>query len=58
MKNQDRLSVENRITRVETKIEEMLTNHLPHIEAKVDRIHWILVTTLITLVIGLATKLL
>lgn len=65
MKNEDRLSIENRLTRVETgmtslnsKLDEIKDNHLAHLAIKVDRIQWILVTTLITLVVGLVMKIL
>ncbi len=42
-----------RITRLEVKVEEIVKNHLPHLEGKVDRIGWLLVTTLISIIIGL-----
>lgn len=33
---QYKLTTEHRITRVETKVDTILTNHLPHMDAKID----------------------
>jgi hypothetical protein len=46
-----KISIEQRITRLETQLEEVIENHLPHIESKVDRITWLLVTTLVGIVL-------
>ena len=51
-----RISIESRMTRVETKLEEILVNHLPHLEAKVDRITWLIITTLVAVVIDLIVR--
>ena len=51
-----RISIESRMTRVETKLEEILVNHLPHLEAKVDKITWLIITTLVTVVIDLIVR--
>ena len=52
-----KLTVENRITAVETVLDEIRTNHLPHIEKKIDRITLLFITTLIALVTNLVLKL-
>jgi hypothetical protein len=58
MKNIDyKLDLEERLTCLETKVNEIMTNHLPHIEAKVDRIQWLLIVTLIGVVANLIQKL-
>jgi hypothetical protein len=59
MRNGDyKISVEKRLTCVETKLDEIMTNHLPHIQAKVDKIQWLLITNLITVIFMLAELLL
>lgn len=52
-----KLTMENRMTKVETTLGEIKNNHLPHIEQKVDRLTWLTVTTLITLLVGIITAL-
>lgn len=47
---QYKLSVEQRLTRLETVVDEIKNNHLNHIETKVDRITWLLVVTCVGLV--------
>ena len=47
---QRNIETENRITTLEVKITEIAENHLPHIQSKVDRIQWLLITNLIALV--------
>ena len=49
-----KLSLENRITKLETSVEEIRINHLPHLEAKVDRITWLALTSLATMVVNMA----
>lgn len=44
------IEIENRLTSLETKIEEILLNHLPHLQSKVDKIQWLLISNLIALV--------
>lgn len=56
--NERNVEIENRLTSLETRLEDLITNHLPHLESKIDRIYWLLVTTMIALVINLANKLL
>lgn len=54
MKNGDyKISIEKRLTLLEAVIEEIKENHLPHIQAKVDRIEWLLVITLVGVVVNL-----
>ena len=48
------IQIETRLTSVETKLEELTSNHLPHIEAKIDRLLWFIMTSAISMVIGLA----
>ena len=45
-KYQTQIKTEGRLSTLETLVGEIKDNHLPHIEAKVDRITWLLVTTL------------
>lgn len=59
-----KIGTEKRLAILETshislveKIDEIKDNHLPHLDAKVDRIQWLIVTTLITLVVLLITNL-
>lgn len=54
--NERNVEIENRLTSLETRLEDLITNHLPHLESKIDRIYWLLVTTMIALVINLANK--
>ena len=57
MENGDyKLSIEQRMTKVETVLTEIKENHLPHLEVKVDRITWLLATTLIAVVLNLLTR--
>ena len=49
-----KLGVEGRLTRLETTVDEIKNNHLKHIEDKIDKITWLIVTG----VIGVAANLL
>lgn len=49
----DRLNIEKRLTCLETKMDEVMTNHLPHLSAKMDRIQWLLIVTLVGIVANL-----
>ena len=51
-----KIEIESRLTTIEVKLNEVMENHLPHLEAKVDRITWLLVTTLITALVSLVFK--
>ena len=55
-KNQEQYKVETeqRLTKVETLLNEIIINHLPHIESKLDRLLWFLVTTAFALASGFA----
>lgn len=46
-RHQRELSVEKRLSVLETLVIEIKTNHLAHIEAKLDRLHWFIITTLV-----------
>lgn len=48
------MQVENRLTRVEESLEEIKTNHLVHLDAKIDKILWFLLTSFFGLASGLA----
>lgn len=52
-----KLSIEGRLTRVETQLEDIRINHLPHLEDKMNRIIWLLVTTLAGVAVSLALAL-
>ena len=59
MKNngiKDRIGIEQRLTCLETKVDEIMNNHIPHLEEKLDRIQWILVISLIGIVANLIEK--
>ena len=54
-----KIGTEKRLATLETsyislveKIDEIKDNHLAHLDAKVDKIQWLLVTTLITILVG------
>lgn len=53
-----KLTIEHRITKLEVAVEEMLENHLPHLQARVDKIQWLLLTTLAGVVTGLIMQIL
>ena len=55
---QYKLGIEARLTKVETKLDEVLSNHLPHIQDSIDSLNtklWVagvaLVTNLVTLIL-------
>lgn len=52
-----KLGVESRLTSLEVTVEEIKDNHLVHIQHSIDRITWLLVTTLISALVGLALTL-
>jgi len=53
---QDRVSIENRLATLEVKVTEIMENHLPSIERKVDKITWLLITNLTALIFLLLSK--
>ena len=59
MENGDyKLSIEQRLTRLETVVEEIKENHLKHLAEKLDRLMWLIITTLLGVVINLSMMLL
>ena len=52
-----KISIENRLTKVETLLDEIVKNHLPHIETKIDRIMWLMVVTFLGVVVDLGLRL-
>ena len=50
------IEIENRLTRLEESLTDLKENHVPHLEAKLDRIQWLLITTMLALLINLANK--
>ena len=48
------LQIESRLTSVEQSLDEIKLNHLPHLESKLDRLLWFLVTTAFALASGSA----
>lgn len=48
-----KISIEHRLTSLETNVREIKDNHLPHIERKIDRAYWFLITTLATVILSL-----
>lgn len=49
-------SMRERLTRMETMVDEIRNNHLVHLEAKVDRITWLIIVTLVGIVANLIDK--
>jgi len=48
--------IEHRLTRLETQVESILTNHFPHIEKKIDNVvkrQWYIFTTLFSIAVGI-----
>ena len=54
-------TVKERLTAVEVKLEELISNHLPHLEAKVDkldtRVWWLLGTVILGFLVSIALTL-
>ena len=55
------VTTKERLTRLETQMQELLTNHIPHIEGKIDKLtdkvdrgSWLAITVLVGVVIELA----
>ena len=44
---------EARLTALETKLDEVINNHLAHMDAKIDKILWFLITSAFTFATGL-----
>ena len=50
------IDIENRLSGLEMKVKEIADNHLVHIEAKIDRIQWLFILTLVGVVADLISK--
>lgn len=51
MKNNNyKISVAERITRLETQMEDLITNHFPHLKKKVDKLYTLLWTAVIGII--------
>lgn len=48
------LQIESRLTSLEEGLNEIRINHLPHMDAKIDKILWFLITSFFGLASGLA----
>ena len=48
-----KLGMEQRMTRLETIVGEIKDNHLVHIEGKIDKMSWLVITSLIGVVANL-----
>lgn len=53
---QYKVDIERRITSLEVTLTEIVENHLPHIEAKVDKLTWLLITNLTAIIFLLLQK--
>ena len=53
---QDRLTIEGRLTWLETTVKEIRDNHLAHIEAKINWLIVLIITTLLGMVVTFLTK--
>lgn len=51
MKIEQKLEIENRLTSLETTLDELKTNHFPHLQGTVDKILWLIITTLLGIVV-------
>ena len=49
-----KLGMEQRMTRLETIVDEIRKNHLVHIEGKIDKMTWLVITSLIGVIANLA----
>ena len=45
--------IEHRLSGLEQSLSELISNHVPHLESKIDRAQWLLVSTLVSVIIGL-----
>lgn len=45
------IDVERRLTKLETSVEEIKNNHLVHLQGTVDKILWLIITTLLGIVV-------
>ena len=52
MQENRELNIENRITAVEVKLEEVISNHLPHLQEAIDKVDTRTWAILFTLIMG------
>ena len=52
-----KLSIENRLTQLEVKLDDIINNHISHIQERLDRIQWLLIVTLIGVVVDFGSRL-
>lgn len=55
--SQYKTNIEHRLSVIETQISELINNHIKHLQERVDKIQWLLITNLIALVFFLAQEL-
>ena len=48
---QYKISIEQRLTALEVKVDEIISNHIVHLEKKLDRLTLLVITTLISIII-------
>jgi hypothetical protein len=57
MGDKETIEIHERVTRVETNVETIMSNHLPHIQAKVDkvdkRLWWVLSSVILGFLISI-----
>lgn len=51
-----KLSVEGRMSKLETLVTEIKDNHLAHIQDKLDQFQWLIITTLIGVIADLLLR--
>ena len=47
------IEIENRLTKLEEAVLDIKTNHLPHMEAKIDKLIWFIASSSFTFAVGL-----
>lgn len=52
-----KVSIEQRLTSLEVKVEDIIDNHLKSIAMKLDRGFWLILTVLVGVVVDLALRL-
>jgi len=53
---QYKISVEQRLSRIETIVDEIKNNHLVHLEAKMDRMNWLIIVSLVGVLANLISR--
>lgn len=49
----EEITIHERIAKLETLVEQIMTNHLPHIQKKVDWIFMLLIINLVAIIVDL-----